>query len=215
MRKKVWARPELNKCKYYIKDPTELKGNWKSIFKNQNPLHVEFGCGKGSFISNLAFKNSNINYIGIDISDDVLGVARRNIEETFGDKEIDNIALTRFDIQYCSKIFDESDDIHKIYICFCNPWPRGKHHKRRLTHSRQLVQYKEFLNYNGEIYFKTDHDQLFADSQRYLKDNGFKIKCITHDLYNSEFLKNNLPTKHEIMFNEMGIPIKFLIAKIT
>ncbi len=214
MRRKNWARPELNQCKYYIKNPTDMRGKWTSLFEKNQPVHLELGCGKGVFLSKLAFDNPNINYIGIDMSDDILGVARRNIEKTFEGKSPENVLLTRYNIEYCSKLFDKSDIVDKIYICFCNPWPKTRHHKRRLTHTRQLIQYKEFLRKNALIYFKTDDDALFEDSINYFKDSGFKIEYITYDLHNSDFMKHNLLTEHEIMFSEQGIPIKFLIAKM-
>lgn len=214
MRRKNWARPELNKCEYYVKNPADMRGQWISLFKKMQPLHLELGCGKGVFLSKLAFDNPNINYIGIDMSDDILGVARRNIEKIFKDEIPNNVFLTRYNIEYCSKLFDKSDVIDKIYICFCNPWPKTRHNKRRLTHTRQLVQYKEFLKKDGLIYFKTDDGDLFEDSIKYFKNSGFEIEGITYDLHNSAFTKNNLLTEHEIMFSERGIPIKFLIARM-
>mgnify|MGYP001109884744 FL=1 len=110
-------------------------------------------------------------------------------------------------------ILDKKDNIERIYINFCNPWPRGKHHKKRLTHTRQLEKYRTFLNDNGEIYFKTDDDQLFADTLNYLKDTKFEIEKYTYDLANENDFWNNIETEHERMFKEQGIKIKALIAK--
>ncbi len=214
MRRKNWARPELSKCEYYVKNPVNMRGQWISLFEKKQPLHLELGCGKGVFLSRLSFDNPNINYIGIDMSDDILGVARRNIAATFEDKIPDNVFLTRYNIEYCSKLFDKSDVIDQIYICFCNPWPKTRHHKRRLTHTRQLVQYKEFLKKDGLIYFKTDDINLFEDSIKYFDNSGFKIESLTYDLHNSGFMKNNVLTEHEIMFSKKGIPIKFLVARM-
>lgn len=214
MRRKSWARPELSKCEYYVKNPVDIKGRWASLFKQKQPIHLELGCGKGVFLSKLTFDNPNINYIGIDMSDDILGVARRNIEKTFEEARPHNVFLTRYNIEYCSKLFDKSDVVDKIYICFCNPWPKTRHHKRRLTHTRQLVQYRKFLKKDGLIYFKTDDIDLFEDSLNYFKNSGFKIEDITYDLHNSDYMENNLLTEHEIMFSEKGIPIKFLIARM-
>ena len=110
-------------------------------------------------------------------------------------------------------ILDKKDEVQRIYINFCNPWPRGKHRKKRLTHSIQLEKYKEFLEKNGEIYFKTDDDELFNDSLNYLESSGFEIIKKTYDLHNEPIFERNIETEHEKMFSEQGIKIKALIAK--
>ena len=220
IRFKKWARPELEASKFYIDEPEKYKGKWQSLFGNNNPLCLELGCGKGSFISQLASENSNKNYVAIDLVDAMLGLAKRNIESVYKEenKEIDNVYITRYDIDRILNIFDENDKIERIYINFCNPWPRGKHHKKRLTHSRQLEKYKTFLTNGGEIYFKTDDDNLFVDSLTYFKEAGLKIEKITYNLAEEEDFWNgdiNIETEHEKMFKDQGIKIRALIAKNT
>ena len=187
IRYKPWARKELEQSKFYIDNPEEIKGNWKNQFKNRNnPIYLELGCGKGQFISEMAVQNQNINYIAIDLVDAMLGRAKRNVEQTYliNNREIDNVILTRFDIQRIDMILSKQDNIKRIYINFCNPWPKGKHRKKRLTHTRQLEKYKEFLSDDGEIYFKTDDDDLFQGSLGYFEESGFKILKKTYDLHN-------------------------------
>ena len=217
IRFKPWARPELEASKFYIDNPEEYKGKWKEAFKEpSNELHLELGCGKGSFISQLAVKNHNINYLAIDLVDAMLGLAKRNIEQKYNEnkKEIDNIIITRYDIERILNILNLEDNVKRIYINFCNPWPRGKHHKKRLTHIRQLDKYKQFLQKNGEIFFKTDDDSLFADSLLYFKQTGFTIEKFTYDLEKEENFWDNIVTEHEQMFKEQGIKIKAIIAKL-
>ena len=213
IRYKKWARPELEASSFYIDNPEEYIGKWKNAFDNDNPIHLELGCGKGNFISQLAYKNQNINYVAIDMIDAMLGLAKRNIEKTYGDKEIQNVKITRFDIERISLIMNENDKIERIYINFCNPWPRPKHRKKRLTYTRQLEQYKKILVNNGEIYFKTDDDGLFNDSLKYFEECGFEIEKRTTDLHNEPIFENNIITEHEKMFSDQGIKIKALIAK--
>ena len=217
IRFKKWARPELEASSFYIDNPEEYKGKWRTLFKNNNKLYIELGCGKGSFISNLASVNKDINYIAIDLVDAMLGLAKRNIEEIYSLRKeaINNIYISRYDIERILNVFSKEDKIERIYINFCNPWPRGKHHKKRLTHTRQLDKYKEFLIDNGEIFFKTDDDNLFRDSLTYFKESGFEVKKITYDLEAEENFWNgeeNIKTEHEKMFEEQGIKIKALIA---
>ena len=216
IRYKKWARPELEASKFYEDNPEEWKGKWKEHFtKTSNPIHLELGCGKGQFISKLAVENQNTNYMAIDLVDAMLGLAKRNIENTYKEENIEpeNVIITRFDIERINLILDEKDNIERIYINFCNPWPKGKHRKKRLTHSKQLEKYKQFLQPNAEIYFKTDDDGLFESSLIYLEESGFKVVSKTYDLHKEPIFKNNIETEHEKMFTEQGIKIKACIAK--
>ena len=217
IRFKPWARPELEASSFYRDNPEELKNKWIQEFENRdNPIHLELGCGKGQFISQLAVQNSNINYIAIDLIDAMLGLAKRTVEQIYKEqnKKIDNVILTRFDIERVTLILGEKDNIKRIYINFCNPWPKGKHRKKRLTHTRQLEKYKTFLAQDGEIYFKTDDDSLFDASIGYFEESGFTILKKTYDLHVEPIWENNIETEHEKMFSEQGIKIKALIAKI-
>lgn len=216
IRFKPWARPELEASEFYIDNPEDYKEKWKQLFNNENPIHLELGCGKGGFISQLAVYNPDINYIAIDLVDAMLGLAKRKIEESYkmANRKIDNIYITRYDIERIDNILGKKDNIERIYINFCNPWPRGKHRKKRLTHTRQLEKYKTFLAEGAQIYFKTDDDDLFNDSIRYFENSGFKIENKTYDLVNETRFWENIETEHEKMFKEQGIKIKALIASI-
>ena len=216
IRYKKWARPELEASKFYINNPEECKGKWKEQFeKEENPIHLELGCGKGQFISKKASNNLNVNYIAIDLVDAMLGLAKRNIEVIYKEKklEIENIKLVRHDIERILLFMDTKDKIERIYINFCNPWPRPKHRKKRLTNTKQLSLYKEFLVEGGEIFFKTDDNDLFKDSIIYFENSEFKIINKTFDLHNEPIFEDNIVTEHEKMFSDQGIKIKALIAK--
>lgn len=214
IRRKPWARPELESCDFFITNPREYKGKWQQLFNNNNPIYLELGCGKGNFVSVHGSKNKNINYIAIDIKDEVLVLAKRNIEKEYENNgaRLDNVKLMAFEIALINEIFDK-DEISRIYINFCNPWPKERHKKRRLTHTRQLTQYKNFSKPGTEIWFKTDDDNLFEESLEYFKECDMDIKYITYDLHNSDF-EGNVETEHEKMFSDMGIKIKSLKAII-
>ena len=214
IRRKKWAREELDNSEFYIDKPEIYKNKWNSKFVNDNPLHVELGCGKGLFIANLASMHKENNYIAVDMIEAMLGLSKRNIEECYKDKKIDNILLIRANVERIFEIFGENDKVERIYINFCNPWPKSKHKKRRLTHSRQLDNYKSFLTPNGEIYFKTDDDELFSESLEYFSESGFEIIKKTYDLHNDMIFDENIVTEHEKMFSDEGIKIKALIARI-
>ena len=214
IRIRPWAQKELDECEYFIKDPLTMKGKWTDCFSKKQPLHIELGCGKCVSTCKMAHEQQNINFIAIDVISMILGMGRRFIAEEYGKDPIDNLFLTRFNILNFSEYFSENDKADRIYISFCNPWERKKkQHKRRLTHPRQLEQYKTVMKPESEIWFKTDNDALWLDSLDYFRECGFDIVYKTEDLHASGFTPNYY-TEHEIKFTEQNIPIKFLIAKL-
>lgn len=215
IRRKKWARPELEVCPYYIEKEKafEFKGKWRSVFPEAKPLYMELGCGKGLFAAQAALKYPDVNWLALDIKPDMLGVARRTVEKAFADaeKDVSGLRLVCCNIEQISGVFAPEDTVDRLYINFCNPWPKDRHNKRRLTHPRQLAQYRTFLKDGGELHFKTDDDELFEESLEYLAESGFTVKYLTRDLHASDY-PDNLVTEHERMFSEEGKKIKFLIA---
>lgn len=213
MRRKKWARPELAVCPFYIENAAEYKGKWNSVFENDDPIYAELGCGKGRFVVQAAQHYPDINWLAMDIKSEMLAVARRTIAAECEEKQIElkNIRLVSQNIENILPSFGENDRIDRIYINFCNPWPRKRHKKRRLTHTRQLMQYRTFLKDGGEIHFKTDDDELFEESLPYFEHSGFSVKYITRDLHNSDY-SPNFETEHEKIFSDEGIKIKLLVA---
>lgn len=216
MRAKPWARPELAACPFNIRNPAEHWGNWKNVFAEKKPLRMELGCGKGEFVAQICTAEPDYNYLAIDIKSEVLVLAKRAVEaaylEAYGpEKAVENVRVMSQDIERIAMMLAPEDEIDRIYINFCNPWPKSKHHKKRLTHTRQLMKYREFLKEQGEIWFKTDDDPLFEDSLEYFQESGFSIRYLTRDLHQSGF-EGSYSTEHERMFSAQGIPIKFLIA---
>ncbi len=213
IRKKKWAEPELAECQYYIREPEKYKGRWRDFFGNDHPIELEVGCGKCTFIAQKALRHPEINFIAVDIKNDMLGVGRRNIEAAFADagRTPDNIALVRYNVEMIDEIIDRQDQIQNLYINFCNPWPRLKHNKRRLTYPKKLAKYKAFLARDAVVYFKTDDDGLFDDSLEYFRYEGYVVRYITRDLHRSS-VKDNIVTEHEKMFSDEGVKIKYLEA---
>ena len=211
IRCKPWARPELEASSFFIADPKNHKNHWNEVFRNQKPIYLELGCGKGGFASQAVLHWRDVNFIAVDIKNEMLVLAKRKIEQALQTENLtdEQVRVMILNIMQISEVFGQQDNVQRVFINFCNPWNKPKHKKRRLTHPRQLVQYKEFLG--GEIWFKTDDDQLFEESITYFEETGFKISYITRDLHSSGFAEN-LETEHERMFTEEGKNIKFLIA---
>lgn len=212
IRCKPWAKPELEACPFYIPNPTVYKGQWGTTFPKKQPLRLELGCGKGGFISQEAPANLNYNYVAIDIKNEMLVLAKRKLEQAYAQQNLplDNVRICISNIMYLLNSFSVTDRVDRIYINFCNPWSHNKHKKRRLTHPRQLVQYRMLLD--GDLWFKTDDDGLFEESLAYFSQAGFRIRTMTRDLHREPSLRY-FETEHEKMFDEMGKTIKFLIAE--
>lgn len=214
IRHKPWAKPELEACPFYIPEPQAQKGRWTELFSEPDkPLYVELGCGKGGFISQAAPAHPEVNFIAMDIKNEMLVLAKRKLEAAYEEKKMspmDNVRIAIQNIERLELAWDENDRADRIYINFCNPWPKKKHKKRRLTYTRQLVNYKKFLR--GQLWFKTDDDELFEESFEYFAEAGYRIVYQTHDLH-AESPYENFVTEHENMFTEEGKKIKFLIAE--
>ncbi len=214
MRHKKWARPELSACPYFLDAPVQLRGRWREEFGSGRPLHVELGCGKGVSTARMVRENPDTDFVAIDITCDILGDARRNMARAFGERQPDNVRIVRFDIEYIDKLFGPEDRADRIYINFCNPWTqRQKYAKRRLTHPRQLLQYRSFLREGAEIWFKTDNDGLFEDSLKYFEVSGFGCVWRTDDLHASGFSPNYV-SEHEQKYSALGVPIKMGVFRM-
>jgi len=151
--------------------------------------------------------NHNINYLALDVYDELLVHVLRKANEN----HLNNLKVIPINIENIGDLFAQ-DEIEKIYINFCTPWPKKKHHKRRLTHPIFLQLYQSFLKDGSEIWLKTDDDLLFTDSLEYFKAAGFYELFRTHDLHHSNF-QGNVMTEYEEKFYHQGVKIKFVRVK--
>ena len=187
----------------------EYKGTWRKIFDENNlsrELHVELGTGKGDFITKLAEKNPQINFLGLEVEAAVVLTAARKIHE----KNLANVRLAVFDINRIDEIFSENE-IDRLYINFCDPWPKKRHAKRRLTHVRFLEMYKKILKADREIFFKTDNRGLFDFSLEQFPQANFSLHDVTFDLHADE-PADNIRTEYETRFSSEGVQINRLVA---
>ncbi len=201
------SREEIAVNEFVVHEPEALKGNWKSYFHNNNPIHIEIGMGKGRFICQLAKENPDINYIGIEKYSSVL---LRAIEKR-RELDIKNLMFIRFDADYITDIF-EKDEIDRVYLNFSDPWPKDRHAKRRLTSKEFFSRYDKFLVKDGEVIFKTDNSDLFAFSLEQVVEAGWILKNHTFDLHHSEYMEGNVMTEYEEKFSSKGNPIHRLVA---
>lgn len=203
LRKKHFAIPEMRENPYVIFDPEHLKGKWSEEFKNDNDIYLELGAGKGQFIKELATRTPKINYIIIDRESNAFVYATRKIRE----EELSNVRCIPYDVDNIAEIVGEGE-IKGIYINFCNPWPKERHKKRRLTHPRLLKIYKKLLQPGGKIYFKTDDNDLFEDSLKYFEVEGFEIIKSDFNMKPSDY-PDNIVTEYEHKFRTLNMPIHY------
>lgn len=114
IRKKKWARPELAACPFYVHEPKTAAGTWGERFKKQQPIHLDLGCGKCTFLAKLAHREKDVNFIGIDISEDILGVARRNMEAEFGEEPVENVNRFRITLKSSIRFFRPMKKLHEF-----------------------------------------------------------------------------------------------------
>lgn len=190
----------INESKYVIKDFKNNKGKWDKEFKNNNPIKIEIGMGKGDFIIGMAIQNPDINYIGIEMFDSVMARAVQKLD----DKYIPNLRLIRMDANYINEAFEK--EIDAIYLNFSDPWPKKRHAKRRLTSYEFLCKYDDVFKEKKVIIQKTDNINLFAFSIEALSLYGYTLKNVTLDLYDN-MIEGNVATEYEKKFNDKGVKI--------
>lgn len=204
LRKKPHTLEKLESFSDFVtteKIDSSRAGNWQKIFGNENPLYVELGTGKGDFICKMAEINPEINFVGLEMEAEVVLKAARKIDE----KNLPNVKIIVFNVNNVEEIFAENE-IDRLYINFCDPWPKKKHAKRRLTYITFLQKYQKILKPAGEIHFKTDNRALFDFSLEQFALANFKVSEISYDLHANE-PPENVRTEYENRFSAAGVPI--------
>ncbi len=204
IRKKPWAEAELAANKAIIAEPSLYKGKWREVFGNDNPIHIEIGCGKGQFLSKMSKLNPDINYIGIEREEQIIVTALKKSREG---ETGNNIRFFVEDVANILNVFD-TGEVKRIYSNFSDPWHRKKKWaKRRLTHKNFLNLYEAlFGEEGGELFLKTDNRIFFEFSLNEIADKGWRLHNISLDLHNSGF-EGNIMTEYEEKFAAMGMPI--------
>jgi tRNA (guanine-N7-)-methyltransferase len=195
----------VSNSEYTINNPKDYKGKWNELFNNTNPIEIEIGTGKGKFIISKALNNKNINYIGIEKYDSVLAKSLPKIPDN-----LTNLAIIRMDALNIDNVF--SKEISRIYLNFSDPWPKDRHHLRRLTSKVFLEKYDSIFKDIAEIYQRTDNQQLFIYSLESLSSFGYKLSDISFDLHNSAS-DDLITTEYEDKFSSKGMPIYSLVAR--
>jgi tRNA (guanine-N(7)-)-methyltransferase len=193
----------LDKSPYIVNEPFSFKGRWKEVFKNNNPIYLEIGMGKGQFLINMALNNPNINFIGIEKFDSVMVRTLEKMENY----KLTNIKVIKIDAIDILEVFD--NEISKIYLNFSDPWPKRRHSKKRLTSEVFLEKYNQLGNLDIEQ--KTDNRKLFEYSLQSFVNNNYKILDLSLDLHNDK--ENIITTEYEDKFTKRNQIIYYINVK--
>jgi len=194
----------LESSKYLVKNAEQNIGRWDKVFGNNNPIYVEIGMGKGKFIIENALSNPNINFIGIEKYDSVLAKSLPKIPN-----DLDNLLIIRMDALNIERIF--SKEIDRLYLNFSDPWPKNRHHLRRLSSRVFLEKYDSIFKDVCEIYQRTDNQDLYIYSLESYSYYGYTLSDISFDLHKEK--EGLITTEYEDKFVGKGMPIYAVVAR--
>lgn len=206
MKKKPWGDVLLSENTDLVMLPEHLNDDIFKNFINHEKLVLEIGSGKGDFIISMAKKYPNIHFLAIEMQSMALAYAVRKMQ----DEDITNVLFVNADATFLFEKFGDKK-FETVFLNHSDPWPKKRHHKRRLTYPSMLKEYAKILKEDGRLIFKSDNDDLFNDSVEYINDSPFIIESITYDYDGND--SYDATTEYETRFRNLGTPIKRFIAK--
>lgn len=209
MRKKPNLIPRMERCAdYLVTDPQQWRGRWREKGTPGCELRLELGCGKGRFTVDTALSEPDVLLIAVEKVPDAMVVAM----ERAMDAGLKNVFFVDGDAALLPDMF-ASGEVDRLYINFCDPWPKSNQKKRRLTHGNFLKQYRRVLADGGQIHFKTDNDKLFAWSVEEIPQFGFQLSEVTTDLHKDGAV--GVMTDYERKFFNEGKNINRCVATMV
>ena len=206
MRKKKNLVPRMEACgAYLVSDPFAQRGRWRELMPGARELRVELGCGKGGFTVGTAAAEPEVLLIAVEKVPDAMVVAM----EKARDAGVHNVWFVDGDAALLPDMFAPGE-IDRLYINFCDPWPKSNQKKRRLTHGLFLQRYRQVLSPGGKIHFKTDNDKLFEWSVEEIPQYGWALREVTRDLHAGGPV--GVMTDYEKKFFELGKNINRCVA---
>lgn len=199
----------IGKSPYLVSNPSSYKNKWSQVFGNNNPICIELGMGRGSFIINMAKTYPNINFIGLELYDSQMVQAVEKLKNL----NLNNLKLINMDARELDTVFGK--EINTIYLTFSDPWPEKKNEKRRFTHENYLRIYDKVFKKNKHIILKTDNKGFFAYSLESLSQYWYVFERVSLDLHHDENKINNIMTDFEKRYFEENRPIYYVDAEFT
>ena len=201
MRKRNNLEPRMEAASaVWIREPAEYRGRWRELMPEAEALYVEIGCGKGKFTVETARLNPQILFVAVERVKEAMILAMEKTLET----GLKNVFYLSVDAAELEQYFAPGE-VDRIYLNFCDPWPRSKNAKRRLTYHTFLEKYRNVLTPDGEIHFKTDNEKLFQWSLEEFARYGYPVQNVTDDLHKDGIV--GVMTGYEEKFHALGTPI--------
>lgn len=194
----------LKNSKYYIESAEKNCGKWQEVFHNDHPIVLEIGMGKGDFLTGMATIHPEWNFIGIEKYESVMARGLEKLAKT----DLKNVKVVMIDAINLADYFDR--EVTHIYLNFSDPWPKKRHHKRRLTHENFLKVYDKISKDDTKLFIKTDNDGLFESTLINLNNYGYIFDDVVLDLWSKDIF--NIKTEYEIKFSSKGYKIKYIEA---
>lgn len=200
----------MEKCaELMINEPETMRGHWRELMPDCAELHIELGCGKGRFTAGTAAAAPDVELIAIEKVPDAMIIAMERVKN----QELKNVRFISADVAGLREMFAPEDGVRRIYINFCDPWPKSRDAKLRLTAPAFLRRYADVLRTGGEIHFKTDNTALFDWSMEQFAAEGWQLSEVTHDLHAAGTV--GVMTDYEAKFCAEGMKINRLVAAKT
>ncbi len=199
----------LQKVEKFYAALNEEKIDVKASYDKERPLWIELGCGKGAFATKMSARHPEVNYLAFELVIDVMLMAMEKAERD----GCGNLKFYNGDAEKITELLD-GEKANAIFINFCDPWPKARTAKRRLTSPLFLERYKKILAEGARIYFKTDNRPLFDYSVEQFEACGYTLENVCYDLHNSPMNEANIRTEYEDNFSGKGFTINYLEAYI-
>ena len=209
MRKRQNLAPRMEACRsVWLEDAAYLRGNWRSLMPQARELRLEIGCGKGKFTVETAALEPDVLFVAVERVQEALVLA---MEKALS-MGLRNVYFLSIDAARLEEYFAPGE-VDLIYLNFCDPWPRKKNAKRRLTYHTFLEKYKKVLKLGGQIHFKTDNAKLFDWSLPEMESCFLELHNVTHDLHANGPV--GIMTGYEEKFYGLGTPINRVEAVVV
>jgi len=197
-------------CKaWQVEDPEVRKGNWKQVFGNDHPIRVEVGSGKGRFICAMAEKHPEINFIAVEGGPDI---AIRILQKA-AEAQLPNVRVIVSFVEDIRAYFAPGE-VSRVYVNFCDPWPKARHAKRRLVHRKKIEAYNGIVDASGYLEFRTDNDALFDFALEEFAEGGWVPEIVSRDLHSEGFFTDMVMTEYEEKFSSAGKNINYALVPL-
>ena len=201
----------IEECReWLVESPETMAGKWSDFFGNSNPIHVEIGSGKGQFLTQMALRHPELNFIAVEGGPDISIRILQKAKEL----ELKNLRVISVFVKDARDFFAQGE-VSRIYINFCDPWPKARHAKRRLVYRGKLEAYRAIAAPGAMLAFRTDNDDLFQFGLEEIDAMELPVETVTRDLHSEPYFADMIPTEYEMKFAQSGKSINYTLVHIN